>query len=174
MIVRMASSLPHPPLAALSLPRGYWQHNKVNPEGMRRNEHEDMSTGNTDLTIRISIFTYVYTSSRSSKKLKTTILQDSCTSKNAKIPKNLEKTKKNNTTKNAWFFEDALTSDTAKKQTLWLLIFLYQRVFTKVLIEKGTVAFSRGRVLPDKSLIRKGWALLRKTLIDPEESHKGV
>ena len=74
----------------------------------------------------------------------------------------------------AWFFEDALTSDTAKKQTLWLLIFLYQRVFTKVLIEKGTVAFSRGRVLPDKSLIRKGWALLRKTLIDPEESHKGV
>ena len=41
----------------------------------------------------------------------------------------------------AWFFEDALTSDTAKKQTLRLLIFLYQRVFTKVLIEKGTGAF---------------------------------
>ena len=30
----------------------------------------------------------------------------------------------------------------------------------------------RGRIIPDKSLIRKGWALLRKTLIDPEESHK--
>ena len=116
--------------------------------------------GTTYIYIHTKIFTYVYTSSR--------------TSKNVKIPKNLEKTKKNNTTKNAWFFEDALTSDTAKKQTLWLLIFLYQRVFTKVLIEKGTVAFSRGRVLPDKSLIRKGWALLRKTLIDPEESHKGV
>ena len=42
------------------------------------------------------------------------------------------------------------------------------------MIEKGTVAFSRGRVLPAQSLTRKGWALLRKTLIDPEESHKGV
>ena len=33
---------------------------------------------------------------------------------------------------------------------------------------------TNGRLLPDKSLIRKGSALLRKTLIDPEKSPKSV
>ena len=73
-----------------------------------------------------------------------------------------------------WLFLKTLLLETLQKTNTQAFAFLYHRVFTKVLIEKGTLPFSKGRVMSDKSLIRKGRAILRKILIDPEESHKSV